>query len=784
MENHDKDDMDSLFEGMVLFSPAQVIANDAGDGSDAASSARSSVTAEMPLSLSSQPLDENLFSDLTVITPSQSDIVGSELSSTTKSASVVEKESTSVASISRQSSRKKKRAGLRIGYGRDLQQSNEDTLVSHSIHTLPPARKSLQSMMDLDRTDPDRTEENENSASASTSKSDLVLQNRQVESNLSGAEPESSYSSLEKEREPLHDEVKAEAHLNSVQDGDAVSGAAEVKESTQDGSFVSGPSEYEDETSKQVQTGEEEQKKTAVSFQENYEHIKAEISDKLRHAQEMVTSISSARKDSRRRRRKAAEEVELASQRYRDLEKQLDEACEAEDFEMADTLSEKLAAADQEKQNLLNMLREAEADSDNIDSKMQEVLEFQIASEEECVSLLQQFSRDCVSNANSLFENAEIKSLKEMDEWFASVESFEAKKMELEITSDLVNTACSTLNNSIETLVENDRKEKDLLHGKKVVLMEELESLLALVRAKEAEIAETDSKIELVDKRIAEVISDFEGTRSGVDVKFENLQSDLSEMERESEALSMRKKEIDDFLSCEKDRVESLRNLAKTSEHEAKEYQENLELRKSLMLSVVKSTEEKVRLASTEEKILADIQSLRQEASAARASLQDLSSQKSNIQQEIASHKQRMFFIDKRIPELEAEKKVAASARNFKEAARIATEAKTLITEKEMQQVTMEESTLDLGKLDKEINEATTKIQEIELLVLSMERELAVTQFQRLHLLASSARAERATALELGDVEEASVLLAEAEAAEIAAKQIQTMHDISIEKVE
>jgi len=56
---------------------------------------------------------------------------------------------------------------------------------------------------------------------------------------------------------------------------------------------------------------------------------------------------------------------------------------------------------------------------------------------------------------------------------------------------------------------------------------------------------------------------------------------------------------------------------------------------------------------------------------------------KSSIQQGIASFKQRIIFIDKRVSELETEKKVSTAARNFKEAARIATEAKSLCVEKE-----------------------------------------------------------------------------------------------------
>ncbi len=53
------------------------------------------------------------------------------------------------------------------------------------------------------------------------------------------------------------------------------------------------------------------------------------------------------------------------------------------------------------------------------------------------------------------------------------------------------------------------------------------------------------------------------------------------------------------------------------------------------------------------------------------------------LQQEMATAKQRILFVEKHGPELEAEKKLAASARNFKEAGRLAAEAKALMAEKE-----------------------------------------------------------------------------------------------------
>ena len=47
----------------------------------------------------------------------------------------------------------------------------------------------------------------------------------------------------------------------------------------------------------------------------------------------------------------------------------------------------------------------------------------------------------------------------------------------------------------------------------------------------------------------------------------------------------------------------------------------------------------------------------------------------SSLQQGITSFKQRIIFIDKRVPELEVKKKVVTIAKNFKEAAQITTKA-------------------------------------------------------------------------------------------------------------
>lgn len=209
-----------------------------------------------------------------------------------------------------------------------------------------------------------------------------------------------------------------------------------------------------------------------------------------------------------------------------------------------------------------------------------------------------------------------------MEKWLASTEALEGRKIELEIESHLVNEARAVLNNSIEHSVEDDLREKEILYKKKDILTNELQKLLALVRDKEKAIAENDSNIRAVEERISIVVSDFQEYQSSINAKYDSLQSIISQLNLESEAMSMKKKEIDKFLNDEVDRGTKLKELARVSADEAKEYQEVVELRRSLMSSILKSREDKVKLAKTEEKLSAEVQTLQQEASAARASLQ------------------------------------------------------------------------------------------------------------------------------------------------------------------
>ena len=358
--------MDSLFEGMVLFNPSQLTSDqdqqnhhqqqeDHQDNHhdpinppppipiDAPTTTATTADSDSTTSSlnsnshsSSQPLDENLFSDLTIVAPLET-LPQSQNSSSTPSISTTT--TRAIPSISRQVSRKKKRAGLRIGYGRD---GSRDAYSHFSPSDLDLDSHSIQSdaLDDLPHT------EDHNLVSATPTKIDH--------------DDDDNQTTTQVQQEEQHEEKEVQEEQQE---------AKEVQEERQE--------------AKEVQ-----EEKGEMSL----EDIKAQIAEKLKGARELVASVSAARKESIRRRRKAAENVNVALIKHRELEKELEEACEAEDFERAERVSNSLAAAEEEKQSFHIALREAEAESDANESNMQEALQAQIAAEELCVSLLHNFA--------------------------------------------------------------------------------------------------------------------------------------------------------------------------------------------------------------------------------------------------------------------------------------------------------------------------------------------------------------------------------------------------------
>ena len=360
------DDGSSLFEGMVLFAPEPAAAEEAAPApapvpvpepepdpaprpdSDAGAASSSSAP---------PPLDEDLFSDLTLLAPQepltleqpplpQGEDRGHAAPAALALAPSPSPAPAPAAALSRQPSssslRKKKRA-VRIGYGRSPQPAPPSPPAT--VRSSTAATFSASSIAFLDA-----------SPQPAAPPTPDQYQERQVDAYANGDEVDAEVV-VDPDTNPSR-EVDEEVKEEDDQKEDEVAGVA-----------------------------------AAVGIEERLGLLRSQISSKLDSIQQMAAAVVARKRQLAGRRRKVAEEATSVASRHKDLERELEEACEAEDFEKAERISDSLAALEKEKDRLLTALRDAELDYDSVDSELQGVLEARIAAEEEAATLLEQFAK-------------------------------------------------------------------------------------------------------------------------------------------------------------------------------------------------------------------------------------------------------------------------------------------------------------------------------------------------------------------------------------------------------
>lgn len=512
------------------------------------------------------------------------------------------------------------------------------------------------------------------------------------------------------------------------------------------------------------------------SIEERLEYIKKAVARNLQQIQQRIAAVSQARKAAAQKRRQLAENVSSTSAKFKEVEAELEVACEREDFERAENLSETLAVAERAREAALESFRATEIDYDKYASKMQDVVQMEVTMEEQSALLLQQLAQDASDAANQVKKDAEEKRGKEMDELVAEEESVKLKKKKALLELRVVEDANSELHNVIAESVEAESEGKKALMEERQVLLEELNVLLAAVTAKQAQIEDHDKAIEDIEEKISNKLAGFEKERMGLEADFKDRSCVLETLEKEFENLNVQKTHVEANMAQAEEEEKKLKDCSSVAAAEAQRLQETLQIRKSVSLTALSSKEKRSSLALEEKQATEVSQTLRSQAASLRTSLQELASERMKLHQQSLSASSQYSSFEKRIPEIETEKKVAAAARNFKEAGRLATEARRLHADKEQVSSDLNRISSELQKLDKELEIRMGDLSIVDNQLLEKEKEVAMARCERLRLLAAATRDERDAAAELEDFEEAESLHIEAEAADKEADELQKQY--------
>lgn len=344
MESSESIGEGSLFEGMILFSPSVDPSPSPPPASDAANS-------------QSEPLDEDLFSDLTLQVPTPSLTLSPSRSPSEPGTPATS--TTPTPSPLRQVSRKKKRA-VRVGYARDAVSIDDEPHLPSSS-TAFSSSAPLPAVFSEEVTAPPLPPTEPEEISSTDSSSNLAVQSRDTSQSEREIEQHEEPSAVVNQEQGNKEEVSlVETTSRSESDNDKV--AVENEEGCD-------------------------------SIEQKLAVVRAKILKKAELATQRAVSIMAKRKELALRRRNVGEELKMASAKYKELESELEEACEAEDFERAERISNSLASVENEKNQLLLDLRSAELDYQSVESDMQDMLDLHLSAEEEAGSLLQLFAK-------------------------------------------------------------------------------------------------------------------------------------------------------------------------------------------------------------------------------------------------------------------------------------------------------------------------------------------------------------------------------------------------------
>ncbi|KAH7443941.1 hypothetical protein KP509_02G057100 [Ceratopteris richardii] len=607
--------------------------------------------------------------------------------------------------------------------------------------------------------------------SSSTKNSDIdidteVVQSREVDSNtVNASKGENVTGDLSELQAVTSDEASIEnskEHCAGISSSDTPSSAE--------------PSDFGSEENQSNQFKLQIKIPPNLSMEERFLNLKVAVANNIDLIHAKIAAVSQARKEAAQKRRHLAGKVSQTSMRFREVEEEIQAACEKEDFETAEQLDEALARAQEAKQAAIDEFSAAELEYDNCSSKMHEVVELLITTEEEGFSLFEQLEQDAAEKAGHLAKKHEDEMKMKTQEILASEVQLEKEKEKLLLDVQKVENARLELNGVIENSVQEESGEKQRLIEERQELMQELDELLAAVRQKESQIAERDSKIRELDAGISEKVSQFEHEKLNLETQISELTSSLQDLEKQSERINEKKKQIEAEVLYAEEAADKLLEVSKIAKEEAQKLQDALTVRKTVAKHALSSKEKRLSLASEEKQHIEVAHELQNKAASLRTTFQELVSEKAKMQQEAFSAIQHMSTIDRRLPEIEAEKRMAAGSRNFKEAGRLAAEAKGLLSTKESLMAESKKLTENLQALEQELESHAKHLTDLEREIQLKEGEAAKARYERLKLLATAARDERDAASELEDFEEAKSLDMEAEAADKEADELQKQY--------
>ncbi|GLD97096.1 hypothetical protein PINS_up005779 [Pythium insidiosum] len=409
----------------------------------------------------------------------------------------------------------------------------------------------------------------------------------------------------------------------------------------------------------------------------------------------------------------------------RDIEAQQQQACEAEDFEKADALNGAI-------NSVRHCITLTESDLRKADNELAAFLKAkekafanQLKSTRGTLKELEKFREDQDNERAALREE-----LKKFEHEQTDHLQFEAERIETELhhvstNLDHLQSEKSEIDSTIEEQCKDEITLREELLEKRAGVEEEIRELERQLKLKMDEMRGIQSSIDKADHEIEAVRSKYSRQLKRIADREEGLLKTKAEVEADAEQLKQEKVQFGEKIEDYEARI---------SEYGKRMTTVKKEMRAAMLLVSVLEVQETRREQSAVRKKqhTAELTALSDAATIAEQSYVMLQKQHNELEKSLSVHRNAIASAEAMIPQLEQEKKNAAAQRNFKEAARISKDIKSLEKDQATAEEMVEVVEMELQDLKERIVKREAECEDKKEELKTVERQLELNALQEL----------------------------------------------------
>jgi len=464
--------------------------------------------------------------------------------------------------------------------------------------------------------------------------------------------------------------------------------------------------------------------------------------------------------------------------RTKKLEQEQNEALEAEDFDTADRLQRTIDALGRTAGEIESRKHALSKQLDSLRAAKEKIFRDQVDS----IDVIAELLNDCCKREGERAKKLEEDSRRQRDE--------EAKRLDDE--DELLRIEMEGIENDLEVVEREQEQINTKVDAGTVELREERGNWEEKIAAIDEEIAELERQLAVkmdekeklschLDKvnagiqsarsRYESRLTELEERRAAIDAKSKAAEHRVERISMEKEALKDREandKEMVSFLDVSAHDIASQLTILKTIAMRFRKVDGDLEKDGDGVCEHAEHADVEVEIKKLEDEIDVTNHNV------------DFNKKKlSETENELVELRRKLFDIESKLPALEEQKKLAVSARNFKEAGRVASLIKDATADKEAHESLIEEANINLEQVKTVIAEKSalvedlsSKLQDLQGCVNQAKLEKLQSQRKALHDLASNVRASGSVARNTFGATVLQIIHAEADVCEEEAKLI------------